>query len=250
MATPVLRPLALGELLDVSFALYRMLFAPLFLVALVAHGLPSLLEIYIGASGGFAANLLFGVGNLVLSVILGAVGVAATTFIVSDHYLGGSTTALGAFARSWEYLGRLVVMSILASFLIGVGVLLLIVPGIIVAAGLAVAPPAVVLERIGSATEGLRRSWDLTRGYKGKVAGTLFVALLLVMLPSIALGGLVAAGTLLAPGGLETLLQAAVILLSVLIYPFLNVAITVLYYDLRVRKEGFDLEVLATSLQG
>ena len=34
-----------------------------------------------------------------------------------------------------------------------------------------------------------------------------------------------------------------------LIYPFFYVVLTVLYYDLRVRKEGFDLELLASSLR-
>ena len=38
-------------------------------------------------------------------------------------------------------------------------------------------------------------------------------------------------------------------LLQVLAYPFLYVVTTVLYYDLRVRKEGFDLELLASTLQ-
>jgi hypothetical protein len=39
-------------------------------------------------------------------------------------------------------------------------------------------------------------------------------------------------------------------LLSILVYPFLYVVLTVLYYDIRVRKEGFDLELLASSVAG
>ena len=37
--------------------------------------------------------------------------------------------------------------------------------------------------------------------------------------------------------------------LQIFIYPFVYVVMTVLYYDLRVRKEGFDLELLASALQ-
>jgi hypothetical protein len=33
------------------------------------------------------------------------------------------------------------------------------------------------------------------------------------------------------------------------IYPLFYCVLTVTYYDLRVRKEGFDLELLASSLQ-
>ena len=42
--------------------------------------------------------------------------------------------------------------------------------------------------------------------------------------------------------------MAAASLLQVLIYPLLYCVLTVAYYDLRVRKEAFDLEVLASGL--
>ena len=37
-------------------------------------------------------------------------------------------------------------------------------------------------------------------------------------------------------------------LIQLLIYPLFYCVLTVAYYDLRVRKEGFDLEVLASTL--
>jgi hypothetical protein len=42
---------------------------------------------------------------------------------------------------------------------------------------------------------------------------------------------------------------AVVGVLQMLLYPLLYCVLTVAYYDLRVRKEGFDLEVLASTLQ-
>jgi hypothetical protein len=39
------------------------------------------------------------------------------------------------------------------------------------------------------------------------------------------------------------------LILQVLISPFVYCTVTVAYYDLRVRKEGFDLEILAARLQ-
>jgi hypothetical protein len=35
--------------------------------------------------------------------------------------------------------------------------------------------------------------------------------------------------------------------ISVIVYPFLAIAQTLLYYDVRIRKEGFDIEHLASS---
>jgi len=37
--------------------------------------------------------------------------------------------------------------------------------------------------------------------------------------------------------------------LSVLLEPFRIAAITLLYYDFRIRKEGFDLEIMAEELE-
>ena len=52
-------------------------------------------------------------------------------------------------------------------------------------------------------------------------------------------------------GGLTPgLLTLAVVgVMQMLLYPLLYCVLTVAYYDLRVRKEGFDLEVLASTLQ-
>jgi hypothetical protein len=36
---------------------------------------------------------------------------------------------------------------------------------------------------------------------------------------------------------------------SILVYPYFYSAATVLYYDLRVRKEGFDLEMLEEAIK-
>ena len=69
-----------------------------------------------------------------------------------------------------------------------------------------------------------------------------------VPMNGIALGGL---GGLFG-GAAERPLALVVIviplILQVFVYPFVYVVQTVLYYDLRVRKEGFDLEVLANAM--
>ena len=38
-------------------------------------------------------------------------------------------------------------------------------------------------------------------------------------------------------------------LVQMLIYPLFNCALTIAYYDQRIRKEGFDLELLASRLR-
>jgi hypothetical protein len=103
-----------------------------------------------------------------------------------------------------------------------------------------------VLEGPPSATAAMGRSWELTRDYRGKVLLTMLVSFMMLAVPSVVIGaiwGLV--GTVTTESVPMLVVQS---LLSVFIYPFVYVVMTVLYYDIRVRKEGFDLELLASSL--
>lgn len=245
---PALRPLSLGEVLDVSFGLYRSLFVPLVVVAVICQAIPMTLGVYLGVSQGLFVNITLSLLYVVLAAILGSLGVAASTFIVSDAYLGRETSATVALHRALGLLGRLIIISFLTWILVGLGFLLVIVPGIILLSGLLLGPVVAVLEAPPSATAAMGRSWELTRGFRGKVFLTMIVALCLLMVPSIAIGGL---GALFGDteGAAALVIVVLESVLQIFIYPFVYVVMTVLYYDLRVRKEGFDLELLASSLQ-
>ena len=136
--------------------------------------------------------------------LVGALGVAASTFVVSDAYLGRETSAVVALHRALALLGRLVVISILSSLLVGLGFMLLIVPGVILLSGLVLSTVVAVLESKPSATAAMGRSWELTMGFRWKVLLTLLVAFLLLLVPSIALGGVEA--LIGAQGGVALLL--------------------------------------------
>lgn len=256
MAAPALRPLSLGEVLDVSFGLYRSLFLPLLMVTLVTRALPLVVSVYIEAAGGALTNLPLYVTTLLANAILGAIAAAASTFIIAENYLGRRISAGEAFSRAMPYTGRLIVVAMLSSFIIVIGFMLLIVPGVILGVGLVLATPAMVLEGIPAATDALGRSWALTRGYRGKLFGGLLVIGILLYLPFLALGGFAAvslpktpeaaAATVSSPTFLVVMALSA--LLQTLIFPLFYCLLTVAYYDLRVRKEAFDLEVLASSL--
>ncbi|HMV33950.1 MAG TPA: hypothetical protein PKA50_17660 [Gemmatimonadales bacterium] len=253
MTPPALRPLTLGEILDVAFGLYRNLFLPLLVVTLVTSGLPVVLSVYIESAGGALLNLPLYFLNLMLNAVLGAIASAAATFVVSDSYMGRAISARDAFARATPFISRLIVLGVLMSLVIGIGLVCLIVPGVILFTGLALSTPALVIEGLPSANAAMGRSWALTRGFRGKLFWALLTVLVLILLPTIALGGFAAASgdaTLLeptvSPATLGWLVAAS--LIQLLIYPLFYCVLTVAYYDLRVRKEAFDLEVLASGL--
>ena len=54
----------------------------------------------------------------------------------------------------------------------------------------------------------------------------------------------------MCPVGAHVGEQVASALVNVFVTPFSTAALILLYFDIRVRKEGFDLELLAQSMEG
>jgi hypothetical protein len=191
---------------------------------------------------------------LLFSVIGSALASSASTFILSEQYMGRVIGAGDALSRAVPFLGRVIVLSLLTSLLVVLGLLLLFIPGLILISGLLLSTPALVIESREHATDAMGRSWALTRGHRWKIFGGLIVTALLIALPSIALGIFTSVKNfdvqsqqqVISPVGLFWL--SLVQVLQVMMYPLLYCVMTVSYYDLRVRKEAFDLEVLAGGL--
>ncbi len=241
---PPLRPLTLGEILDVSFGIYRSMFLTLLVVGVVVHLAPVLLGTYLEASGQMFFLAPVTLGYWALAVIMNSVGVAATTSIVSEAYLGRRMTAGEGLRRALPLVWPLIVVSLLTSLLVGIGFFLLFVPGLILLSGLLLASVAMVVERPERATSAMARSWELTKGYKGQVFGTVVVAFLLLLVPRVAVMTVWAVAGGSATAAVPETVSAV---LEVAVYPYLYTVITLLYYDLRIKKEGFDLDLLAAA---
>lgn len=248
MAAPVLRPLSTGEVLDVSFGLYRALFFPLLLIAIASRAIPSVLNIYLQASGGYTNHWVLAIATIFISLTLGSLGVAAATVMISGAYLGHAVTAQTALRTAMGFIGRLIWLTLMNSLIVGFGMLLLLVPGFVLLSGLILSNAVLVLEAPISPDDAMSRSWKLTSGSRWKVFLTFMAAVLLLIVPAMAIGIIGAMGSLF--GTWSTLVPLVLVgVLDLFVYPFIYVVITVLYYDLRVRKEGFDLELLAAATQ-
>ena len=88
MSAPVLRPLSAGEVLDVSFGVYRAHFVPLVTIAAMTRVVADSLGIYVERSGGLLENIPLGATHLLLSFVLSTIGIAATTSVVSEVEIG------------------------------------------------------------------------------------------------------------------------------------------------------------------
>jgi hypothetical protein len=106
----------------------------------------------------------------------------------------------------------------------------------------AMTAPVVMVEQV-SGREALARSARLTDGSSWRLFAiflVLFVLVWVVMMMALGLGLMVSMSPVYA--------QVLSNLASLVTYPFAAVLLTVIYYDLRIRNEGFDLELMAAGL--
>lgn len=115
--------------------------------------------------------------------------------------------------------------------------------------------PAIIVERLGP-WAAIKRSHGLARGGRLRILGISVVTLLIVLLPTLGLmaaAGMgaamwdVSAAVALSP--VQRFVQLLVgVLASSLTTPFMVGCFTLLYFDRRIRAEGYDLEVAAEAL--
>ncbi|HYU39847.1 MAG TPA: hypothetical protein VEM59_08425 [Acidimicrobiia bacterium] len=260
-----LRPLGLGEVLDAGIKIYRNKFATMLkavavviipvqvLNILVALSLPDTRTTTGGTTtssgsgwAGVAALLLI----LVVSIVSSTLAEAACLKAVSDTYLGTDTDWRGSLRFGFERLGSLLWLTLIHGVLLLLAFAACIVPGVWLYAAWSVAVPALLLEGTRG-FKALGRSFNLVRGRWWPTAGTLLLANLLAA--AVAFGfGVLALPLVFAGGGNEFVVDLANGIFgaaaSVLTIPFVAAVVAVIYFDLRVRKEGFDLQLMAQRI--
>jgi hypothetical protein len=259
-----LRPLGVGEILDAAMKVYRENFRTLTTAVLALVFPLAVIDSLIMSStqedafrfssdaattdldGAFWAGQL---ASGLLSLLTFSVAVAACFHAVMRGYLGEATTwreSLGfGLRRLWGVLGVgiLVVLGLIPMFI------LLIVPGVWLAVRWSVAVPALLAEEIGPVSA-LGRSFRLVKERWWATFGALVVMTILVSILQGIVGALM--GFVFADSGNELLAAVIYTLVTTLAYavtlPIQAAVFTLIYFDLRVRKEGFDLQLMAQGM--
>lgn len=247
-----LRPLSLGQLLDETFNIYRRHF----LLFIGISALPNLaLLLFQLALAGPASSgpketgilpLLAGLVEIFAILFVSSIVAAATVFGVSDIYLETPTSMVACFSRVARKALKVIYVSFLVGLIITFGIFLCIAPGIYWAGVYGIAVSAVVLENI-TGNRALKRSSELTKGSVGRVILAYFLTYLFTLAMETALNTGARAMGLMSPfhKGLLTpnmLREINSTLSNVLFGPVNAIALTLVYYDQRVRKEAFDIE--------
>jgi hypothetical protein len=221
-----------------------------------------------------------------LNLILTLLGSAASLHVIGQEFIDRRVGVGAAFQFAFFRLGSLLVgllvfvLGIVAAFMVGM------IPGFIFPLLFLITAPAlviflfayvswyglftqvIVVEQIG-AVASFSRSKTLTEGYRLRFLGILILIVIIQSIVTFALGFVL--GKFLpaqefvireTPFGGRTLeavmtnygnyvIQLVVTyIVSILVSSYLSVCLTLFYFDLRIRKEGYDLEVAAQQQAG
>jgi hypothetical protein len=230
-----------GSVLTRTAKILSQHFLIFFLIGLVAN-LPSLLLGYGGGSVGASPTgqnavllIVGGVLSFVLSMISQAVMVHAAFQAMRMRPVSLGESMRVGLSRVFA----VILLALLMGILGGLAALLLIVPALIVMTMWFVSTPACVVERTGPWTS-MKRSAALTKGHRWKVFGLL----LLLILVSLIVAGLLQ--LVLMQVGSTILVLLGTLLWGALWTAFYSIAVVTTYHDLRVAKEGIDIEQIAS----
>ncbi len=269
-----LRPMTVADIIDGSIRLYRHNFGPLLGISAVVQVPVLLLGLLVqipalsmsafptGSSmpDSQAIGLVAGlVVLLVAAMLLYPLGEAALAIGVSERYLGRPITISGAYSRAMKYWWRVLATTILF-WLIAYAVLILglILVGFVLMVIFAIrcmfAPAIIVALEGRGVTDSLKRSWGLSQGYGWQIFSAMTILYLMVSVATYGITAPFSIGMFLSAADPQKMMmwqvvyQIAVSVVSVILQPIWMIAMVLVYYDLRIRKEGFDLMMMAEAL--
>ena len=267
---PRLRPLSVGEILDVSIKIcvahWRTLVKAVLVVVVPVQILSTLLTADVTASqfdlttsstqtpeetfeelnqylGGLAISTTLQIAAVLLAS-------AACFRAVAQSYLGEDSDWRSSLSYAFRLAPSLLWLTLLYGLGVLAGMLLFIAPGVWLFIAWAFAMPALLAEGVRGRAA-LTRSFRLVKGRWWRTFGVVALGFLLAGITSSVLQGLFLVGILVNNDNdvLVVVLNGVAGVVGLLITtPFQSALLAVVYFDLRVRQEGFDLELLARGI--
>jgi hypothetical protein len=182
--------------------------------------------------------------NVTLTILIRTFGV----FLLAGFVLAFSVALMGSLPRSFIWVAILLGLALLVGFVL-TGILL-----IIFLVRYSVAVPALVLENL-SARQALKRSVALTSGFLWRllVVGVLTLLIRIVVVFLCQSPFAIAVMLVTVKGGYPSIWLSIPSMLvggvcATATAPLFMIGFALAYYDLRVRKEGFDLQLMMSNL--
>lgn len=286
--TTALRPMSTSELLDRTFSIYRNNFVLFAGIAILTPALLLILDLSRATLGLTPTPVLspLDLGNqflflgltVLVNLIGGVLASAATVHAVSMVHLGKTTTIAESYRSIGRYFGRLLLLVALITIIfIGI-VMITVVPTVLattvpngalpfgILAGFAFIATAIlivhyyarlslswascVLEKV-PALQAIRRSNFLSKGASGRIWLIVILTGLIGGALSFAISAPIAAiatTTRMSLFMMTLLLSCGQFVATTLATPIATVSMVLVYYDQRVRKEAFDLQLMMEAV--
>jgi hypothetical protein len=238
------RPRSNSEILDAAFEIYRRHFA-VFMAINVLAAVPWAISSYVGQTamlfqqtdGLFTSALIRFAGALISPFTEGAIACATST-----AYLGKQVDFEQSMRAAFRHPGRLFIAMMAKWILIVFGLILFIAPGLLVFKRYFALPMTVLFED-NTVGDAVSRSRELSNGNGTRIFALLGGVFVFVLFATGILLQLVAA---FAQSAAAT--AVATLVLATAISPFSTIVATLLYYDIRIRREGYDIELMTQAL--
>jgi hypothetical protein len=220
--------LDVGRVFERIFEIYRGQFTLLIPAALVLFVPVAVLSglIYAGDVSILGALLVAAASTIATYWFQGMVVEAARDLLDGrrDHTVGS------LFGSAMPVIGPLIIAGILAGIAVGIGLLLLIVPGLFLLTIWAVIAPVIVIERTG-ALAAFGRSTELTKGSRWQVFGVIVVLFILQFLVTAVIQAI-------ANSAADSFIGFALgdLIVRLLVAPLSAIAAAVLYFELTARR--------------
>ena len=243
-----LRPMSFGEILEGAFAVYRDNFqeflsiaAVLLIPTIIVLGLIRLIVSGVGGPlaivVGVLVSILLFAANILVS---GALAVA-----IGRRYAGLPSTVSTAFRSSeGRFMGLLGTTLLYALLCWLMAIVIIGIPfAIYFGVRWALSAPVIMLEGTPGGMPTLRRSASLVSGHWWRTLGILIVAAIIVGIISTVITGIL--GAIIHNAILDGIIGQ---LIGVIATPFSASVAVLLYFDYRVRNEGYDMAALQGNL--
>ena len=235
-----LREMQFSDILDTTFSLYRSHFRLFIGITAALHIPIGILKTLFLSNAGISGEMFFQIAH---TLVIDPIVIGALVFAVSQEYLGRQTTVGEALSRV-KFLSILGASLVWVILVIAMGITIVGIPfSIYFSVGWSLYCQAIMVEG-HTAIASLRRSRELVKRMWWRVFGIQIVLLVLtaaaMFIPLFTFGMFI---------GVDLPLRYVVeLIVYIIVTPIPLIGATLLYFDLRIRKEAFDIEMMARNI--
>jgi hypothetical protein len=246
----VLRARTPTELVDTAVQLLRRHYSSLVIVSGIGMApllvVQPMIRVMIGPTGDTLdlSRVWVGLALTVVTAVWYSVAAAAIVVAAAQGYLDGRIDIADALKQAVRRIGPVLYASLIRTMLMGIGALAFFIGFFYYYATYFGVPSTVMLEKL-SGSSGLKRSRQLANGHRWhvlKTMGLVFGIYFIIIIAAATIAG-IAFGS-----GYRTLAEIFQTVVRILVYPLVAVTEVLVYFDLRIRVDGYDVEVMASRL--